>query len=95
MTTTRTDFAAGIAAIVSRMPAGHVQALAGAVEVVPCYDPGAAGSARNALPNPAFRQHAEELLAWWQRMPGLSGESFGLILLVALATRARSRRRSA
>jgi phosphatidylserine/phosphatidylglycerophosphate/cardiolipin synthase-like enzyme len=73
------------------MPAGHVQALSGAVVAAPCYSPGLPGQVLAALPNPAFREHAEQLLAAWQRVPTLSGESVALVLLSALAMREAER----
>jgi phosphatidylserine/phosphatidylglycerophosphate/cardiolipin synthase-like enzyme len=91
MTTTLNDLARDVAAVVSRMPAGHVQALSGAVVAAPCCSPGLPGKVLAALPNPAYREHAEQLLACWQRVPALSGESLALVLLSALAIREAER----
>ena len=91
MITTLGSQAERMAAVVGTMPAAHVHTLAAAVAGAPCCCANASAGALAALPNPAYREHAETLLACWREMPALSGEAFGLALLSALAIRERER----
>jgi hypothetical protein len=86
------DTARALAGIVREMPTGHVEALARGVAPLGGPDRARWPSVLGAVPQAAYRQHAERLLQAWEAAPGLSGAAVALALLAAVAARDDERR---
>jgi phosphatidylserine/phosphatidylglycerophosphate/cardiolipin synthase-like enzyme len=86
------DTARALAGIVHEMPTGHVEALARSVASLPGPDRARWPAVLGAVPQAAYRQHAERLLQAWEAAPDLSGAAVALALLAAVAARDGERR---
>jgi len=87
----RAELLSVVLASVRGMPSSHVRALAAALASVAGTQAEARPAVLGAMPNPAYRQHALQLLDAWAKSPGTPAVALGLALESALAIREHER----
>lgn len=87
----RAELLSVVLASVRGMPSSHVRALAAALASVAGTQAEVRPAVLGAMPNPAYRQHALQLLDAWAKSPGTPAVALGLALESALAIREHER----